>query len=189
MKTIAVYLGSSFGDSSQWAAAAFGFGARAARAGIRIVYGGADAGTMKSLADGVLSEGGEIVGVFPAGFEGRAEIASTDLARKDLTELHIVRDFDERKRMMMELSDLAVVLPGSAGTMDEAFGYAVNTEIGAHDKPVWILNEGGYYDGLQRQIATMIRCGFMSAGESSRMFRFFDSMDDLFTALSSAAVL
>lgn len=181
MKTIAVFLGSSEGKGEKWRSAARDFGAGVAKAGIKVVYGGADVGTMKALADGVQQEGGQIVGVFPTGFEGRPaiEAENREIARKGLTEMIFVKDFDERKATMMRLSEAAVVLPGSCGTMDEAFSYAVNAEIGIHSKPVCVLDFDGYYRGLRLQIQTMVQNGYMTEDELEKMFRFFDTQAEL----------
>ena len=186
MKTIAVYLGSSEGNGPQWKAAAREFGAKAARAGLRIVYGGANVGTMAALADGALGEGGQVTGVFPTGFGGRPQVAAMhkDIARKDIAELIYVKDFDERKATMMSLADCAVVLPGSVGTMDEAFNFALNTEIDLQDKPTYFLNFEGYYEGIKMQIAAMMKGGFMSDEEYAKMFRFFDTADELIDFLT-----
>ena len=182
VKSVAVYLGSSEG-SEKFMEFAFNMGRSLAMKGIEVVYGGADVGTMKALADGALSAGGTITGVFPDGFGGKREVALShrDIARRDLTRLISVKDFDERRKVMRELSDCCLVLPGSFGTMDELFCYAVENEIGVHDKISYVMNLDCYYDGLEAQIATMKREGFVSP--LSGVIRFVRSSDEFFAAL------
>lgn len=180
---IAVFLGSSDGKSPFFKQLAYNFGNALATRGIKVIYGGADVGTMAALADGVISADGDITGVFPTGFEGSREITAmnVEIERKNTTRCIRVRDFAERKRVMEEMSDCAVVLPGSIGTMDEMFCYGVNNEIGLHDKPVFVLNANGYYDGLEMQVRTMVANGFLSG--NCNIIRFVKSQEELFRAL------
>ena len=79
MKKIAVYLGSapSCNDIFKWLAYELGY--RLAAAGLTLVYGGAAVGTMGALADGAMSAGGRVVGVFPSGFRGTKEVRESGL--------------------------------------------------------------------------------------------------------------
>ena len=180
--SVSVYLGSAEA-SAKWRELAFNFGKKLAGHNIKVVYGGANVGTMASLADGVIAGHGHLIGVFPVGFGGKREVAAQhrEILRKDLTELIEVRDFAERKKVMGELSDCCVVMPGSYGTMDELFCYAVENEIGLHDKISYVLNIDGYYDGLERQVETMKKEGFI--GADTRIIVFAHSIDELFGLL------
>lgn len=161
--SIAVYLGSGEGNDPKYMRIARGFGAEMARRGVRVIYGGANVGCMRALADGVLGEGGEIIGVFPEGFGGKKEVAATgaDIIRRDLTRLVLVRDFAERKQVMEDLSDCAVALPGGFGTLEELFTFALNVEIGRHTKRAYVLNVDGYYDGLREMLERMSGSAFL----------------------------
>lgn len=178
-KAVAVYLGSSEGNSPIFKQTVQSFGRSMAEAGIEVVYGGAAVGTMGILADSVLEAGGRITGVFPTGFGGKREVQAmnVEILKEGLTQTVFVRDFAERKDTMEKLSDCAVVLPGSYGTMDELFTFAVGNEIGLHDKVCYVLNVFGYYDGLEQQVATTKRNGFLN--ESADMVQFCHSIDEL----------
>ncbi len=184
IKSVAVYLGSAEA-SAKWREFAYSFGKRLAEKGIMVVYGGANVGTMASLADGVLAGNGHLTGVFPVGFGGKREVAAQkrDILRRDLTELYEVKDFAERKMTMSRLTDCCVALPGSYGTMDELFCYAVENEIGLHDKKSFILNIDGYYDGLEKQVETMKGEGFIR--KDSDMIVFVHSVDEFFELIYS----
>lgn len=183
VRTVAVYLGSA-AASDKYMKLAFDFGRRLAENGIRVVYGGADVGTMAALADGVLSVGGHLTGVFPVGFGGKREVAArnVEILRKDVTELIQVKDFAERKETMSSLSDCCVAIPGSYGTMDELFCYAVENEIGLHDKISYVLNIDGYYDGLEMQVERMKNDGFI--GRDAGMITFVHSVDEFFEIIN-----
>ena len=182
MKRIAVFLGSSEG-SEQYMRSAYDLGHSLAEKGYGIVFGGAEVGTMKAFADGVLDAGGSITGVFPKGFGGKREVAATGrkIVNERLTELIEVRDFAERKDVMNGLSDCCLILPGSFGTLDELFCLAVGNEIGLHDKRAFVANFNGYYDGLELQIKTMKREHFLK--ESDDTVVFVHTVDELFEAL------
>lgn len=181
MKTISVYLGSACGHSEKYCRFAYEFGATLAQKGVKVVYGGADVGTMKALADGVSDAGGYLVGIFPDGFGGKREVAAmnVEILRPGMTEEIIVKNFAERKMVLEDLSDCAVVLPGSLGSMDELFCYVVGYEIGTHDKIAYVLNIDGYYDGIKMQIETFKREGFLRADDASIVF--CDSAEDFFS--------
>lgn len=183
VKNVAVYLGSA-AASEKYRRFAFDFGRRLAENGLRVIYGGADVGTMAALADGVLFAGGHLTGVFPVGFGGKREVAAQniEILRKDLSELIEVKDFAERKETMCALSDCCVAIPGSYGTMDELFCYAVENEIGLHDKISYVLNVDGYYDGLEMQVERMKKDAFIS--KDAGMICFVHSVDEFFEKIS-----
>ena len=179
---ISVYLGSRPGADTSFCENAFALGARLAREGYRLIYGGSDVGTMKALADGCLSANGTAYGVFPLGFRGYPDVAwhkKGNLLREGLSEVFYTPDLPERKRLMETLSDCCVVLPGSLGTLDELFCYAVNSKLGFNGgKPLYVLNLNGYYDPLREQIARILSAGFIDHSPLT----FCSTLDDLFAA-------
>lgn len=160
---IAVYLGSSTTCLPEYNDLAYELGRQIALCGHTLVYGGADVGTMRYLADGALAEGGRVVGVFPDGFQGTAEVIKEgiEVKKMGLTEMILVKDFAERKQKMEDLSDCAVVMPGSFGTLDEMFTYACNYAIGQHRKPVYLLNHKGFYDPMRALMDNVSAAGFL----------------------------
>jgi len=175
---VAVYMGSACGETSRYMDFAEEFGKTLALRGIPVIYGGADVGTMGAFARGILNNGGRVTGVFPRGFKGKREVMAMNVKIEfnGLSEVKYVRNFAERKQTMEDLSCCCIALPGSFGTMDEMFCYAVNNEIGLHDKPCFVMNLDGYYDGLKMQLETMKRCGFLPHG--CRIVRFVSSIEE-----------
>jgi uncharacterized protein (TIGR00730 family) len=141
-QSICVFCGSASGASEQYAAAAQEFARAAARRGIRVVYGGASVGLMGVLADTVLAEGGEIIGVIPGALLER------EIAHRGLSELRVVETMHERKAMMAQLADAFVALPGGLGTFEELFEVWTWGQLGLHSKPYGLFNAAGYYDPL-----------------------------------------
>lgn len=126
-------------------------------AGYGIVYGGGRVGLMGSIADAALEAGGEVIGVIPEA------LATQEVANSGITRLHVVQSMHERKALMVDLSDGFIALPGGFGTMDEFHEILTWRQLGIHDKPVGLLNIGGYYDDLLALYDRMERDGFMIA--------------------------
>ena len=66
---------------------------------VGLVYGGGNVGLMGAVADAVLKEGGEVIGVIPEALVDR------ELAHRAVSELIVVRSMHERKAKMAALSD------------------------------------------------------------------------------------
>lgn len=176
---IAVYLGSSQACLPEYNDLAFELGKTIALKGHTLVYGGANVGTMKLLADGAASVGGNILGVFPKGFLGTIEVIQEGLeVMRELSDMIITRDFAERKQVMEDKSDCCIVMPGSFGTLDELFTYACNRSIGLHSKPIYLLNYKGYYEPLKAMLANMSAAGFLKPSTVG-VLTFVDTIDQL----------
>ena len=139
---LCIFCGSSRGARPEYAAATVGLAQLLSSRGIGIVYGGASVGLMGLLADTAMAAGGEVVGVIPNALERK------EIARRGLTELHVVGSMHERKALMAELSDGFVALPGGSGTLEELFEVFTWSQLGLHRKACALLNVVGYYDGL-----------------------------------------
>ena len=142
MKRICVFAGSSPGAREEYAAAARSLARSLVFRHLGLVYGGGDIGLMGILADTVLDEGGEVIGVIPRALVDR------EIAHRALTELRVVRSMHDRKAQMAELADGFVVLPGGLGTLEEFLEILTWAQLGIHHKPVGVLNVSGYYDAL-----------------------------------------
>ncbi|NKC15240.1 MAG: TIGR00730 family Rossman fold protein [Gammaproteobacteria bacterium] len=155
MKRICVYCGHSEGHSPEFTTAAKTVGTALAERGIGLVYGAGGKGMMGAVADGAIEGGGEVIGVIPEG------IFSREGLHTGVTRLEVTPNMHGRKRMMAELANGFLALPGGLGTMDELFEIWTWTQLGVHNKPTGILNVNGYYDGLLTFIDVMVDNGFL----------------------------
>ncbi len=169
---LCVYCGSSSGRRPHFRKAAASFGERLAGEGIGLVFGGGHIGLMGVVADAVLANGGEAIGVIPQALVDR------ELAHGSLSELHVVGSMHERKARMAELSDGFVALPGGAGTLDEMFEQWTWAQLGIHAKPCAFLNVRGYFDPLRAMVETMVGEGFISRQDAD-IARFDEDADAL----------
>lgn len=124
--------------------------------GGQLVYGGGNNGLMGILADATLAAGGRVVGVIPQA------LVEKEWAKLDCTELHIVGTMHDRKRMMAERADAFLALPGGIGTFEEFFEVWTWRQLGYHDKPIGLLDSGGYYTQLLAFLEASVVQGFMS---------------------------
>lgn len=142
IKRLAVFCGSSPGARPAYVNAARDFGRLLSERGIGVVYGGSNVGVMAALANEVLDNNGEIIGVIPR------LLVEREVAHRELADLRIVESMHERKALMAELCDGFVALPGGIGTLEEFFEVWTWAQLGVHDKPCGLLNIAGYFDGL-----------------------------------------
>ncbi|MDE1182756.1 TIGR00730 family Rossman fold protein [Paraburkholderia sp.] len=157
MKSVCVYCGSSSGARPVYAEAARAFGLALVAADLTLVYGGGKVGLMGIIADTVMAAGGRVVGVIPE------LLVSKEVGHDGLSELHVVADMHQRKKMMADLSDAFVAMPGGAGTLEELFEVFTWAQLGYHQKPVALLNIEGFYDPLIQMLSHTVEEGFMRA--------------------------
>lgn len=155
VRQVAVYCASSFGRHPLYADVAAEFGRILAERNIGLVYGGSGTGTMQSLAEAVLANGGEVTGVFPSGFP-------RELLQSGLTRTLEADSLAERKELMLELADAVVALPGGFGTLDELFDAFSRFKLGFISKPCGLLNAGGYYDFLLKFLDQGVDSGLIA---------------------------
>ena len=158
--SICIYCGSRAGVDPAYAAAAREVGTLLGRMGAQLVYGGGHAGLMGILADAALAAGAPVVGVIPQ------TLMSRELSHAGITELHVVETMHERKRLMAERSDAFVALPGGIGTLEEMFEAWTWRQLGYHDKPLGLLNTGGYFDRLLAFLGETEKQGFVLPAQS-----------------------
>jgi len=139
---VCVFCGSSPGARPEYTETAQDLGSLLVERGLGLVFGGADVGLMGRLADAVMSEGGEAIGVIPQALVDR------EIAHLGLSDLRVVGSLHERKATMAELSDAFIALPGGLGTLEELFEVYTWSQLGLHAKPCALLNVAGYFDAL-----------------------------------------
>lgn len=182
MKTpnsVCVYCASSSRVADVHKVAAHALGAGLAERGIRLVYGGGRVGLMGILADAALAAHGEVVGIIPE------HIKAMEVEHTGVSELVVVDSMHTRKRLMVERSDAFVVLPGGMGTLDETFEVLTWKQLRLHDKPVVIVDNGGYWTPLVRLIEGMVEEGFCRA-DHRNLFTVVERVEDVFAALEQA---
>jgi uncharacterized protein (TIGR00730 family) len=154
IRRLCVYCGSSGAVDERYREAARELGAGLATAGIGLVYGGGRVGLMGLLADAVLAAGGEVTGIIPS------RLRDAELAHHGVTELVVVDSMHERKRLMAEKADAFAILPGGVGTLDEMFEILSWRQLELHNKPIFLVDIGGYWRPLRVLLDHIVAHGF-----------------------------
>jgi uncharacterized protein (TIGR00730 family) len=140
IRTVCVYCASSSRSPQTYLDAATALGRTLAAAGLRIVYGGGSLGSMGHMAEAALAGGAHVTGVLPKFMD------ELEWGHRSLSELRLVEDMHERKRVMLELSDAVIALPGGCGTLEELFEAITWKRLGLFFGPVIMVNVNGFFD-------------------------------------------
>jgi uncharacterized protein (TIGR00730 family) len=155
IQSLAVFCGSKNGANPIYAQHAAALGKLMAEKNIRLVYGGGSAGIMGVIADSVMKNRGSVTGFIPK------LLLEWEVQHRGITELIICDDMHERKKKIYSISDAAIILPGGFGTLDELFEIVTWNQLTIHDKHIYILNSGGFYNHLIAHINLMKKEGFL----------------------------
>ncbi|WP_420227051.1 TIGR00730 family Rossman fold protein [Pigmentiphaga litoralis] len=155
LKSVAVFCGSNFGASPEYAHAARALGTEIACRGLTLVYGGTHKGLMGLMADAALEAGGKVVGIINQRLHDRGHL------HPKLTQHEIVTDMRARKARMADLVDAFIAMPGGLGTLEELFEAATLTQLGDHTKACGALNVRGFYDPMRAMLTRAVDEGFL----------------------------
>ena len=115
----------------------------------RMIYGGAKIGIMGMLAKKIIEKNGKVVGVIPE------VLKKKEIVYNKLTEIHVVKNMHKRKKLMYELGDFFIVLPGGVGTLEEFSEILTWKVLGITEKKIFLINIDGFYDNILNQFKVM----------------------------------
>lgn len=145
---------------------------------IDLVYGGADVGLMKIIADTMLENGSHVIGVMPG------HLVDRGVVHHSLSQLIKVGSMAERKQKMADLSDAFIALPGGFGTLDELSEILTFNQLRISDKPMGILNINGYFDHLLKFIDHAAKEGFVREEHRDNLI-VADNVEELFEKMNA----
>ncbi len=176
MKRICVYCGSKAGNRPQYLQAAKNLGQALLARHIGLIYGGASVGLMGGIADTLIENGGEVIGVIPE------SLFEDEIAHPGLTQRINVKNMHQRKATMASLADGFIALPGGFGTMEEVLEAITWSQLEIHSdpqiKPIGLLNVCGYYNRLSDFIDHAVDQGFIKQKHQS-LYIMDDEPDNL----------
>lgn len=155
LKKIVVFCGSSLGFSTIYQESAITLGNYFVENKIGLVYGGGKIGMMGMLADTILAQKGEVIGVIPKLLE-KEEVMHTGVE-----EMIVCKKMSERKVIMSKLGDGYITLPGGFGTLDELFEALTLGQLQIEQKPIGLLNVNGFFDAVLLQLDKMVAAGYL----------------------------
>jgi uncharacterized protein (TIGR00730 family) len=163
IRSLAVFCGSKDGIDPIFKQHASRLGKLMASNSITLIYGGGSAGIMGTIADAVMDGKGHVVGIIPE------LLLEWERQHKHITELIVADDMHQRKKLLYNMCDAAMILPGGFGTLDELFEILTWNQLSIHDKQIFILNSGGFYDHLIAHIRQMKDENFLYEAAEKRL--------------------
>jgi uncharacterized protein (TIGR00730 family) len=163
IQSVTVFCGSKSGNQIGFTNQAIELGNALGEKGIQLVYGGGGNGIMGAIADAVLANNGKVIGIIPK------LLLEWEAQHEGLTELIVTETMHDRKKILYDKADVAIILPGGIGTMDELFEMLTWNNLNIHQKKVIVLNWEGYYSPLIDMMDHMHTQGFMYDDWRSRI--------------------
>mgnify|MGYP002447498620 FL=1 len=157
INSVCVYSASSTKIDPVYFDAAHDLGTLLGRQHIRLIKGAGNMGLMSAVSDAVLAAGGEVTGVIPR------FMVEQRWHHTGLTKLVEVENMHERKKLMADLSDAVIALPGGCGTLEELLEIITWKQLGLYLNPIVILNIKGYFDSLLAMLQRAVEENFMRA--------------------------
>jgi uncharacterized protein (TIGR00730 family) len=139
---VCVYCSSSTAIDPAHIAVATELGAGIAARGLELVWGGASVGLMGEVARSARAGGARTVGVIPE------SLRAIEIADDDADELIVTPDMGGRKATMAARADAFIALPGGFGTLEELLEQLTLRLLGVHEKPIVLLDVGGFWQPL-----------------------------------------
>jgi uncharacterized protein (TIGR00730 family) len=178
MNRIVVFCGSSLGFKPIYKEAAVELGNYFAYNKIGLVYGGGKIGMMGALADTILAQNGEVIGVIPKLLE------KEEVVHSGVEEMIVCKKMSERKVIMSKLIDGYITLPGGFGTLDELFEALTLGQLQIEQKPIGLLNVNGFFDEVLSQLDKMVEEGFLKQANRDMLF-ISNSVNDLMKKMNN----
>lgn len=152
-RNICVFAASSERLEASYRNLAEELGGLIAAAGAAMVFGAGATGLMGAAARGVDAAGGSMIGVIPE------RLNRPGVAYENCTRLIVTPTMHERKQTMEALSDAFIALPGGFGTLEEVLEVITLKQLGYHQKPIVLINQGGFFDALLEQFELLFATG------------------------------
>ena len=106
-----------------------------------LVFGCANRGLMGISYNSFKNAKSKVIGVC-------YELYKDDLNNLEVDEVHMVKTLEESNRLLTELSDIIILLPGAYGTLSEFMCLLEEKRTGIHNKDIIIFNINGFYNDL-----------------------------------------
>jgi len=179
LKTVTIFCASSRKSSEKYKKATIELADILLENNIKVIYGGGAVGLMGCLADRIIEKGGQIKGVIPE------FMIKVEWGHPGVSDMIIVHDMHERKKLMIENTDAVIVLPGGTGTLEELMEVLTLKRLGKFVKPIILINTCGFYDKLIGFFGTMVNNNFIRA-EHLDVYRVVKNPADVIDAINNS---
>ncbi len=138
-----------------------------------LVFGGANVGLMRRMAEVVSKNNGSSIGIIPQ------RILDSNLACKLVDELIVTKDMYTRKAKLADYADAFIALPGGFGTLEELSEVITHKQLAYHNKAIVILNINGFYNNLISFFETLYTQKVAKA-DYRKIYYLANTVDDAF---------
>ena len=163
MKKICIFCGSSMGFDPIYREKAAELGRVMADNDCELLYGGGNVGLMNVIAEVMKQRHRKVTGTITQ------HLLDMRVGRPDIDELIVVETMAERKKILEDMADAFIAMPGGVGTMDEFFEVMVLSQLRVFDKPVALFNVNGYYDDIVRFLERATKEGFIHSEHANNI--------------------
>ena len=178
-KSICVFCGSKYGNSTIYRDATLELGKQLAKNKIKLVYGGGSLGLMGELSKSVHRNKGDVLGVIPK------NLLKIEGINKNHGEIIITDNMHKRKKTMYENADAFLCLPGGIGTLEEVSETITWFQLKISRKPIFFLNINGYWNNFRVLLEQFVSLEF-SDQDLLNYLNFFESVETLIPSLLSS---
>lgn len=141
-----------------------------------VIYGGGKVGLMGRLAQGVLDNGGKIIGIIPKFMQ------KYELGHNGITKLIEVQTMHEREELMITKADCIIALPGGCGTIEELLQAITWKRLKIIPTPIIIGNINNYFSHLIQQLNKAVEENFMRQ-EHRQLWEVANSIPEIFNII------
>lgn len=177
---LCVFCGAKQNVEQEYKDLAIECGKRMAASNYKLVYGGSNTGLMAAISYAVMNSGGHVMGVYPKLLHEKEPLSL------QISEHILVDTLSIRKDIMISTSDAFLILPGGVGTLDELFEILTLKSLGAHNKPIILLNYEGFWDDLLLMCKNITDRGFINETVMDCM-EVVSTLEEAFAALAKHA--
>lgn len=137
-----------------------------------LLYGGGVLGLMGVAAKSANKKGVKIISVFPEYLD------DPDIIFSEYHSVIKTKNIIDRKKKMIQLSDVFVCLPGGIGTIDEITEVLSSAALGEHAKPIFLINTNNFWTPFVSLLDHMKKNKFIRINEDKNIK--FSSLKNLF---------
>lgn len=179
IQRVTVFCASSTKSDKAFLQSAYNLGCILAINKIAVVYGGGSVGSMGALANGTLYNKGHITGVIPQ------FMMELEWGNPLVSEMIVTETMAERKKILLQMADAVVILPGGSGTLDELADTMANKKLGLYTKPIILVNQNHFFNPFLEFFDKMVEEKFMLSAHK-QMFSVVKTEVEVLQAIANA---
>jgi len=126
-----------------------------------------------------MGNGGNVIGILPRFMD------KVEWGHKNISQMILVRDMRERKKLLIKNVDAVIALPGGCGTLEELMEVFTLKRLGKFTKPIVVLNTDGFYTHLELLIEKMIDEHFLRH-EHRDIWRLVNTPEEVIPAIQNS---